>query len=65
METGTFSTDGWAICFPSHKDIRYDTFKRTRKESIIASGCSNSKKWKYLYSKGYRVVKVSAEYDLN
>ena len=60
----TWGTDGWAIYSPLCKGIRYDTFRPTRKESIVAAGCNKSKNWKYLYSQGFRAVKVSVEYDL-
>lgn len=60
---GTWGTDGWAIFSPLSKTIRYDTFRSTRKDSILAAGCDNFKKWKKLYSLGFRVIKVSAEWE--
>lgn len=61
---GTWGTDGWAIYSPLCKGIRYNTFRPTRKESIVAAGCKESDTWKILYRQGFRAVKVSAEYNL-
>lgn len=61
---GTWGNDGWAIYSPLCKGIKHNTFRPTRKESILSSGCNTTKKWKYLYSQGFRAIKVNAEYDL-
>ena len=38
--------------------MELDTFRSTKSETIAAAGC-NSKQWKELYRKGYRIQKMS------
>ena len=49
---------GWIILDSKTNEYIGETLSQVRREAILAFAAYSSKKWKYLYRRGYRAVKV-------